>query len=400
MNASRNTDEDALILALDHMQLAMPRGAEEQARAFYGGVLGLEELPKPPALAARGGVWFRCGEQQIHLGVEQDFHPQRKGHPGLLVRDLAATRARLEAAGAPIVPDDLLPGYERFYTADPFGNRIECLRPLADASDTANADSEAIKERVREAFGETAAAYVASPGHAGGADLNRLVELAAPTLSDRALDVSTGGGHTALALAPHVAHVTASDLTPRMLAAARDFLTTSGVTNADYVIADAEQLPFLDASFDLVTVRIAPHHYASLATAVREMAHVLTPGGRLLVIDNIAPEDATLDALLNHWEKWRDPSHVRNYTASEWRRYLTDAGLEISDAEVQRKTHDFAPWVERMRMPPAESARLEAEMLAAPPDAQAYFEIGSRDGHVARWSFECLIVRAVKPAAG
>ena len=396
MNASRNTDEDALVLALDHMQLAMPRGAEEQARAFYGGVLGLEELPKPPALAARGGVWFRCGERQIHLGVEENFHPQRKGHPGLLVRDLAATRARLEAAGAPIVPDDLLPGYERFYTADPFGNRIECLRPLPDAPDTANADSEAIKERVREAFGATAAAYVASPGHAGGADLNRLVELAAPTLGDRALDVSTGGGHTALALAPHVAQITASDLTPRMLAAARDFLTTSGVTNADYVIADAEQLPFLDASFDLVTVRIAPHHYASVAKAVREMARVLAPGGRLLVIDNIAPEDATLDALLNRWEKWRDPSHVRNYSVSEWWRYLTDAGLEISDAEVQRKTHDFAPWVERMRMPPAESARLEAEMLAAPPEAQAYFEIEASDGHVARWSFECLIVRAVR----
>ena len=400
MNASRNTDEDALVLALDHMQLAMPRGAEEQARAFYGGVLGLEELPKPPALAARGGVWFRCGERQIHLGVEENFHPQRKGHPGLLVRDLAATRARLEAAGAPIVPDDLLPGYERFYTADPFGNRIECLRPLPDAPDTANADSEAIKERVREAFGATAAAYVASPGHAGGADLNRLVELAAPTLSDRALDVSTGGGHTALALAPHVAQITASDLTPRMLAAARDFLTSSGVTNADYVIADAEQLPFLDASFDLVTVRIAPHHYASVATAVREMTRVLAPGGRLLLIDNIAPEDATLDALLNRWEKWRDPSHVRNYTASEWRAYLTGAGLDITDAETQRKTHDFAPWVERMRMPPTESAKLEAEMLAAPPEAQAYFEVEASDNHVARWSSECLIVRAVKPAEG
>ena len=396
MNTSRITDEDALILALDHMQLAMPRGAEEQARAFYGGALGLEELPKPPALAARGGVWFRCGEQQINLGVEEDFHPQRKGHPGLLVRDLAATRARLEAAGAPIVPDDLLPGYERFYTSDPFGNRIECLRPLADAPDTASGESEAIKDRVRAAFGETASAYVASPGHAGGADLNRLVELAAPTLSDRALDVSTGGGHTALALAPHIAQITASDLTPRMLAAARDFLTASGVTNADYVIADAERLPFLDASFDLVTVRIAPHHYASVATAVREMARVLAPGGRLLVIDNIAPEDATLDALLNRWEKWRDPSHVRNYTVSEWRRYLTDAGLEISDAEVQRKTHDFTPWVARMRMPPAESAKLAAEMLAAPPEAQAYFEIEASDGHVARWSFECLIVRAVR----
>jgi len=398
MSATHPPTDEPLILALDHMQLAMPRGAEEQARAFYGDVLGLEELPKPPALAARGGVWFRCGEQEIHLGVEEDFHPQRKGHPGLLVRDPAATRVRLEAAGAPIVPDDLLPGYERFYTSDPFGNRIECLRPLASATDTGSEESEAIKAQVREAFGETAAAYVASPGHAGGADLNRLVELAAPTLDDRALDVSTGGGHTALALAPHVAQMTASDLTPRMLAAARDFLTTSGVTNADYVIADAEQLPFLGASFDLVTVRIAPHHYASVATAVREMARVLVPGGRLLVIDNIAPEDATLDALLNRWEKWRDPSHVRNYTTSEWRMYLTGAGLEITDVETQRKAHDFAPWVERMRMPPTESARLEAEMLAAPPEAQAYFEIEASDNHVARWSSECLIVRAVKPA--
>src|SRR5690348_11362638 len=155
---------DTIVLALDHMQLAMPRGAEEQARAFYGGALGLEELQKPPVLAARGGVWFRCGEQQINLGVEEDFHPQRKGHPGLLVRDLAAVRARLEAAGAPIIPDDLLPGYERFYTADPFGNRIECLRPLVDAADTASAESEAIKARVREMFGESAEAYVASPG--------------------------------------------------------------------------------------------------------------------------------------------------------------------------------------------------------------------------------------------
>ena len=399
MNTTHPPTDETLIRALDHMQLAMPRGAEEQARAFYSGVLGLAELPKPPALAARGGVWFRCGQQQINLGVEEDFHPQRKGHPGLLTRDLATLRARLAAAGAPIIPDDLLPGYERFYTNDPFGNRIECLRPLTDASETESAASEAIKDRVREAFGETAAAYVASPGHAGGADLNRLVELAAPTLSDRALDISTGGGHVALALAPHVAQITASDLTPRMLAAARDFLTDSGVTNADYVIADAERLPFLDASFDLVTVRIAPHHYANVATAVREMARVLAPGGRLLLVDNIAPEDTTLDALLNHWEKWRDPSHVRNYTVGEWRAYLTDAGLAISDAEAQRKTHDFAPWVERMRMPPAESAKLEAEMLAAPPEAQEYFEIAASDGHVVHWSFESLIVRAVKPAA-
>lgn len=409
MDATTSTQDKTLIRALDHMQLAMPRGAEEQARAFYGGVLGLEELPKPPVLAARGGAWFRCGEQEIHLGVEEDFHPQRKGHPGLLVDDLAAVRARLEAAGAPIIPDDLLPGYERFYTADPFGNRIECLHPLnatpaiatiatIEAGEGAATDeNEAIKARVRESFGKTADAYVASRDHSSGADLNRLVELAAPTLADRALDISTGGGHTALALAAHVAHMTASDLTPRMLAAARDFLTTSGVTNASYVIADAEQLPFLDASFDLVTVRIAPHHYASLSTAVREMARVLKPGGRLIVIDNIAPESLELDELLNRWEKWRDPSHVRNYTVSEWRACLAGAGLDITDVETQRKSHEFAPWVERMQMPAEERARLEADILAASPDARAYFEITVVNGRVVSWSAEYLITRAVKP---
>ncbi|HEX5158258.1 MAG TPA: methyltransferase domain-containing protein [Ktedonobacterales bacterium] len=396
-NEAISVAENTMILALDHMQLAMPRGMEEQARAFYGGVLGLEELPKPPALAARGGVWFRCGRQEIHLGVEEGFHPQRKGHPGLLVRDLAAVRARLEAAGAPIIPDDLLPGYERFYTADPFGNRIECLRPLADAVEPDGAESEAIKARVREMFGESAEAYVASPGHAGGADLNRLVELAAPILSDQALDISTGGGHTALALAPHVAHMTASDLTPRMLAAARDFLTASGVTNASYVIADAESLPFLDAGFDLVTVRIAPHHYASVTAAVGEMARVLRPGGRLVVIDNVAPEDVTLDALGNRWEKRRDPSHVRNYTVSEWRTFLTYAGLEITDEETQRKTYDFASWTARMRMPADERAKLEADILAASPEARAYFAVTESDGHLISWSADFLIARAVKP---
>ena len=224
------------------MQLAMPRGAEEQARAFYGGALGLEELPKPPALAARGGVWFRCGEQQINLGVEEDFHPQRKGHPGLLVHDLAAVRARdwrRQARRSSLMI--CCPATSASIPPTPSATASNACARWQILSEPDSAESAAIKARVREMFGESAAAYVASPGHAGGADLNRLVELAAPSLSDRALDISTGGGHTALALAPHVAHMTASDLTPRMLAAAREFLTASGVTNASYVIADAEQ---------------------------------------------------------------------------------------------------------------------------------------------------------------
>ncbi|MBK9710675.1 MAG: glyoxalase [Kouleothrix sp.] len=116
------------ILGLDHIQLAMPAGREAEARAFYGGLLGLAEIAKPAPLAARGGCWFQGAGVQIHLGVEDAFAPARKAHPALLVADLAASRVALEAAGIPIVPDDTLPDVRRFYAADPFGNRIEFIQ--------------------------------------------------------------------------------------------------------------------------------------------------------------------------------------------------------------------------------------------------------------------------------
>ena len=117
------------IVALDHVQLAMPAGEEDRARTFYEGVLGLIEQPKPDNLRRRGGVWFASGAVQVHLGVEAGFRPARKAHPAFRVEDLAALRARCEAAGFPPVDDEPLPGYDRFYVHDPFGNRIECLEP-------------------------------------------------------------------------------------------------------------------------------------------------------------------------------------------------------------------------------------------------------------------------------
>ncbi len=117
------------IVALDHIQLAMPAGEEDKARAFYEGVLGLAEQPKPKNLARRGGVWFAKGDVKIHLGVEAGFRPAKKAHPAFRVENLAELRARCEAAGYPTVDDPPLPGYERFYVHDPFGNRIECLEP-------------------------------------------------------------------------------------------------------------------------------------------------------------------------------------------------------------------------------------------------------------------------------
>ena len=114
---------------LHHMQLAMPSGEEEAARAFFVGVLGMVEIAKPPVLAARGGAWFRSGGLELHLGIEDDFRPARKGHPGILVSDLDDVAGRLRAAGQDVTWDGDFPGFRRVYASDPFGNRLEFLQP-------------------------------------------------------------------------------------------------------------------------------------------------------------------------------------------------------------------------------------------------------------------------------
>jgi ubiquinone/menaquinone biosynthesis C-methylase UbiE/catechol 2,3-dioxygenase-like lactoylglutathione lyase family enzyme len=393
-------EDEMTIEGFDHVQVTAPRADEARMRAFYGEVLGLREIPKPAALAERGGAWYECGGAQLHLGLEDEFQPARKAHPAFRVADLAAMRARLEASGAPITVDVQLPGCLRFETRDPVGNRLEFFQRLADTERADGAQDEraqTIKERVRGTFGRAAEAYVISPTHSAGEDLARLVALAQPVGTDIALDVSTGGGHTALALAPHVARVVASDLTPRMLAAARDFIGAQGATNVEYVVGDAERLPFLDETFDLVSVRIAPHHYADVRTAIREMSRVLKHNGRLVVVDNIAPKDPALDTLANEWERRRDPSHVREYTAAEWAAFIAGAGLTLEHLETGNKSHAFQAWVERTQMPDAGRTALEADMLAAPPAASAHFAFEVREGRLVRWSSEYVVLKAVKP---
>lgn len=114
------------ITGLDHVQVAIPAGGEDDARAFYGALLGMTEVPKPPALAVRGGCWFTSGSAVIHLGVEEPFAPARKAHPAFLVDDLDALEQAITQAGAQCTRSDGdIPGVRRFHTADPFGNRVE-----------------------------------------------------------------------------------------------------------------------------------------------------------------------------------------------------------------------------------------------------------------------------------
>ncbi len=117
------------ILALDHVQIAMPAGREAEARAFYTGLLGLPEKAKPPHLAARGGCWFENGAVTLHLGVDAAFSPARKAHPAFIVDDLPALAARLEQAGHRLAGDVPIEGYDRRFVDDPFGNRIELMQP-------------------------------------------------------------------------------------------------------------------------------------------------------------------------------------------------------------------------------------------------------------------------------
>ena len=115
------------ILGIDHVQLAIPVGAEEHARQFYGGVLGLAEIRKPAALAVRGGVWFRCGVTQIHLGADADFQAAKKAHPALIVADLPAFAALLEGRGVTLKAEEAVDGRQRATIFDPFGNRVELI---------------------------------------------------------------------------------------------------------------------------------------------------------------------------------------------------------------------------------------------------------------------------------
>ncbi|WP_129633460.1 class I SAM-dependent methyltransferase [Candidatus Oscillochloris fontis] len=241
----------------------------------------------------------------------------------------------------------------------------------------------AIKSLVQAQFAPAAQAYVTSATHAYGVDLARLVALAKPRGHEIVLDVATGGGHTALAFAPHVRLVVASDLTFSMLQAARQHIQAQGFQNVAYVRAEAEQLPCPPASLDIITCRVAAHHFADVCAFVQSAAAALRPGGQLLISDHIGLDDPEQDAFMDRFERWRDPSHVRAYTYAEWRDFCGAAGLQVEVCEDDpREAYEFDSWTARLRMSEAERHALSDWLLAAPAHLRERFGVVAQDGRV------------------
>lgn len=241
------------------------------------------------------------------------------------------------------------------------------------------------EEEARAVFGARAALYATSAAHTDPQVLARVVALAAPRPDWRILDLATGTGHTAFALAPHCARIVGTDLTGAMLAEARRLQSANGLLRVAWLAADVHRLPLGPGLFHAVTCRRAAHHFSALGRALGEMRRVLRPGGRLVIDDRSVPEDDFVDACMNRLDRWHDGSHVRQYRPGEWAGMLERAGFEVEVVEPYVKHRPITSLTDGV---PAENVRKIHETLAGLDARQrGVFNLQTRDGrlHLNHW---------------
>jgi len=242
-------------------------------------------------------------------------------------------------------------------------------------------------------FSRQAEAYARSATHAGDADLDIVADFAAAGPEDRCLDIACGPGHTAFRIARTAGLVVAADIAPGMLATARRLAAERGLNNVVVQFADAGALPFPTASFDLVTCRIAAHHFPDVPAFASEVARVLKPTGRFVIEDSLAPDDPAQAAFLDELERRRDATHVLTLSRGQWLKVLTDAGMQVARETVFSKTHDFSDWVRRTGLDDGQVTAIESWAISAPAAArQALLDVeGDR---ILRLRDHKLILRA------
>lgn len=231
------------------------------------------------------------------------------------------------------------------------------------------------KDNVKQAFSKNKAAYISSSTHAKEEDLNELSTWLKAVPDMNVLDIATGGGHVAKQLSEYVKSVYATDITKEMLENTAQHLQS--YTNIHYVIADAENLPFLDNTFTVVTCRIAAHHFPHPDQFIQEVQRVLKPGGQFLFIDNVAPKEDFNDHFINTLEKMRDYSHVRSLKVSEWKSIFQKYGLTIVKNQSRKKTLPYEEWVTRTLDTTEKIDQVGKFISSASSEIQAYYQVKS-----------------------
>ena len=246
----------------------------------------------------------------------------------------------------------------------------------------------AVKD-ARESFRDVAVNYTRSSFHTSADRLQEVRDLARPRPGDLVLDVATGTGNTAFALAPHVRRVVGLDLTREMLDQAGRIAAERGLANTDWVIGDACELPFQDSTFDIYTVRAAPHHFPDVDAFLEEAFRVLKPGRDAVLIDCAPPMPAR--DVLQEVEVRRDPSHVRSLTVEEWVRLLERAGFEVEEASARELDWNYEEWMGNMAVPSPVAAELASRIEGAEGEALDQLHPVRREGKLWHAYWHCLI---------